>query len=97
MDKLKFIRIVACCCSHCGCDFYVHSLFCGVVLIVLSSVAIILLRKKEQVAFIYSDLMSLWFLCSAFSRCCGLICSLCLWYYIEILTFLFGIYFNFYI
>ena len=63
MYKLKFIRIIACCCSHCGCDLYVQSLFCGVVLIVLSSVAVILLRKIEQVAFIYSNLLSLWFLC----------------------------------
>ena len=38
------------CCSHCLLEFCVRSLFCDVVLCVLSSLAIILLRKRELVA-----------------------------------------------
>ena len=43
---------IVCCCSHLVCFFCVGSMFCGVVLGVLSSLAINLLRKRELVALL---------------------------------------------
>ena len=52
-----------CVCSHCVCAFCVGSLLCGVVLGVLSSLATILLRKRELVALL---------------NCVVAVCALCL-------------------
>ena len=62
------------------------SLFCGVVLGALSSLAIILLRKRELVCF---TLIVLWLsvFCVSSSWCCGLVCSLSMWHFLIILTF----------
>ena len=50
--KSKCIRIIVCCFSHCVWGFCIVSLVCNVVLSVLSSFAIILLRKRELVALL---------------------------------------------
>ena len=52
-----------------------------VVLGVLSSPAIILMGKRDLVASLF---------CGFSSWCCGLVCSMLLWYFLAILTYFFG-------
>ena len=64
-------------------------LLCNAILCVLSSFAIISLRKRELVALLYlsSDVPRLLLFCGFSSRCRGLICSARLWYFLIILTY----------
>ena len=51
-SKVVVLLLFVYCCSHCLCGFCVCTLFCFAVLSVLSTFAIISLRKRERaVAF----------------------------------------------
>ena len=87
--------IVYSCCSHCLWGVCVWSLFCyAVISVICISLAFILLRKRELVQLYYGwllDVMWLLVFCVSSSCCSGLICSVWLWHFMVILTFLYNI------
>ena len=65
------------------------SMFCCMLLYVHSSIAIILMGKRELVALLNLSSCCLWWLSGSSSRCHGVVCGLWLWYFLIILTYYF--------
>ena len=65
-------------------------MFCCTLLYVHSSIAIILMGKREQVALLNCLPGVSWWLSSSSLRCHGVVCGLWLWYFLIILTYYFS-------
>ena len=98
--RLLFVlRRWFCCCwhfvycySHCGSLYC--SVFCYALRYVHSSIAIILMGKRELVALLNLSswcLMMVEWLFGSSSRCHGVVCGYWLWYFLIILTYYFWI------
>ena len=68
--------------GFCSC-----SVFCCAFLCVHSGFAIILMGKEELAALLSLSSCVSWLFCCSSSRCHGFVCSLCLWYFLIILTY----------
>ena len=69
--------------------FYVRSLFCVAVLCVHSSFTIISLGKRESWWFYFCcvlNIISLLLLYDSSLQCHGLVCNMCMWYFLAMLT-----------
>ena len=78
---VDFLFIVTPIVGVCNC-----SMFCCTLLYVHSSIAIILMGKRELVAFLNLSSLCLVWLSGSSSRCHGVVCGLWLWYFLIILT-----------
>ena len=69
------------------------SMFCCTLLYVHSSIAIILMGKRELVALLNLSSMCLVMVERLFlARCYGVVCGLWLWYFLIIITYYFGLF-----